>query len=185
MRILVVGAIAAVLLAGFVWVHGKMQADRASETTFVPAPPTSAGPAGVTAVLFYPRADFRELDSFSIDLPDDRGRLPVWVSALIGALSKAPSPDVVAVFPPGLLPSSVFLDSQRNLYIDFPGAPLSGIAAGVERETMTIEALLQTVGANVPGVRSVKILVDGRDRETLFGHVDLRQPLPIRPLPRQ
>jgi hypothetical protein len=33
--------------------------------------------------------------------------------------------------------------------------------------------LIQTLAANIPGILRVKILVDGKDRETLAGHADL------------
>jgi hypothetical protein len=34
------------------------------------------------------------------------------------------------------------------------------------------------VTENLPAIRSVQILVDGREVDTLAGHVDLRRPLP-------
>ena len=33
--------------------------------------------------------------------------------------------------------------------------------------------MIQTLVANIPGILRVKILVDGKDRETLAGHADL------------
>jgi len=33
--------------------------------------------------------------------------------------------------------------------------------------------LVQTLAANIPGITQVKILVGGKERETLAGHADL------------
>ena len=34
-------------------------------------------------------------------------------------------------------------------------------------------SLIQTLSANIPGIARVKILVEGSERDTLAGHVDL------------
>ncbi len=36
-----------------------------------------------------------------------------------------------------------------------------------------MNSLVETLGANVPGIQRVRILVDGKSRETLAGHADL------------
>ena len=38
---------------------------------------------------------------------------------------------------------------------------------------MTLVSIVQTLSGNVPGVMKVKFLVDGKERDTLAGHVDL------------
>jgi hypothetical protein len=45
--------------------------------------------------------------------------------------------------------------------------------AGILLEEFTIASLVETLAANVPGVTKVKFLVNGQERETLAGHVDL------------
>ena len=40
-------------------------------------------------------------------------------------------------------------------------------------EELTVTSLIHTVSANIPGILKVKILVDGKERETLAGHADL------------
>ena len=39
-------------------------------------------------------------------------------------------------------------------------------------------AIVNAVTVSLPAVTSVQILIDGREVETLAGHVDLRHPLP-------
>jgi hypothetical protein len=43
----------------------------------------------------------------------------------------------------------------------------------VLEEELTIASLIQTLAANIPGILRVKILVEGKERETLAGHADL------------
>jgi hypothetical protein len=56
-----------------------------------------------------------------------------------------------------------------NLSGDFAATHPSGI----ETETLTILSLCATLRANLPRVSEVRFLVDGRQRQTLAGHVDL------------
>jgi hypothetical protein len=42
---------------------------------------------------------------------------------------------------------------------------------------LTVHALVNAVTANLPAVMRVQILIDGREVDTLAGHVDLRRPL--------
>jgi hypothetical protein len=45
--------------------------------------------------------------------------------------------------------------------------------SGILLEDLTLCSLIETLAANVPGVARVKFLVEGRERETLAGHIDL------------
>ena len=69
----------------------------------------------------------------------------------------------------------------RNVYLIDPGIAVidinlafaNGHRSGVLVEELTIASLVETLVENVPGISKVKILVDGKDRETLAGHADL------------
>jgi len=47
----------------------------------------------------------------------------------------------------------------------------------VTTELLTIYTIVDALTENLPVVRSVRILVDGKEVDTLAGHVDLRRPL--------
>ncbi len=51
--------------------------------------------------------------------------------------------------------------------------------SGIEPETLTIDSILQTLGANFPQIEQVRFLVDGQPRETLNGHADLLRTYPV------
>jgi hypothetical protein len=57
--------------------------------------------------------------------------------------------------------------------IDMNGAFADTHRSGVLVEELTIASLIHTVTANIPNITKVKILIDGKERDTLAGHADL------------
>lgn len=68
---------------------------------------------------------------------------------------------------------SVFLVDPGVAVIDLNAAFADGHRSGVLVEDLTIASLIHTISANTPGILKVRILVDGKERETLAGHADL------------
>jgi len=68
---------------------------------------------------------------------------------------------------------SVFLVDPGVAVIDLNAAFADGHRSGVLVEDLTVASLIHTISANTPGIQRVKILVDGKRRETLAGHADL------------
>ena len=68
---------------------------------------------------------------------------------------------------------SVYLIDPGIAVIDVNSAFADGHRSGILVEELTIASLVQTVAENIPGITRVKILVEGKERETLAGHADL------------
>ena len=68
---------------------------------------------------------------------------------------------------------SVFLVDPGVAVIDLNEAFADTHRSGVLVEELTVTSLIHTITANTQGILKVKILVDGRERETLAGHADL------------
>ena len=45
--------------------------------------------------------------------------------------------------------------------------------SGVLVESLTVASMIETLAVNVPQIARVKIMVDGKERDTLSGHADL------------
>lgn len=75
--------------------------------------------------------------------------------------------------PPGSEIRSVYLVDPGLAVIDVNAAFADGHRSGVLAEELTVASLIQTLSANIPGILKVKILVEGKQRETLAGHADL------------
>jgi len=67
----------------------------------------------------------------------------------------------------------VFLVDPGLAVIDINSAFVEGQVSGVLAEELTIASLVQTLATNMPGLTQIKILVDGKEQETLAGHADL------------
>jgi spore germination protein GerM len=68
---------------------------------------------------------------------------------------------------------SVFLVDPGLVVIDLNAAFADGHRSGILVENLTVASLIHTISANIPAVLRVKILVEGKERETLAGHADL------------
>lgn len=71
----------------------------------------------------------------------------------------------------------------RSIYLVDPGVAVIDLNAafadqhrsGIMVEQLTVNSLVETLAANVPGINRVSILVEGKPRDTLAGHADLTQ----------
>lgn len=68
---------------------------------------------------------------------------------------------------------SIYLIEPGGAVIDLNSAFADQHRSGILVEQLTVNSLVETLGVNVPGIQRVRILVDGKDRETLAGHADL------------
>jgi spore germination protein GerM len=71
----------------------------------------------------------------------------------------------------------LFIDDQGTAYIDFSEALSQTHPGGPWAEMLTIRSMMQTLVGNVPEIKRVQIMIEGREVETLAGHVDIRRPL--------
>ncbi len=68
---------------------------------------------------------------------------------------------------------AVFLAADGTAYLDFSAQTLSDFKPGIASECLAVYAIVDSLAANIPTVKRVKILVEGRDVDTLDGHADL------------
>ena len=72
---------------------------------------------------------------------------------------------------------SVFLTDAHEAYVDLGGAITSGHSGGSLNEALTVYAIVNALTVNMPDIAGVQILIEGREVDTLAGHLDLRFPL--------
>jgi Sporulation and spore germination len=65
------------------------------------------------------------------------------------------------------------LNENKTAIVDVNGAFADQHRSGVMVEELTMASLARTLGANINGLQQIKVIVDGRERETLAGHADL------------
>lgn len=78
-----------------------------------------------------------------------------------------------AAFPRGVALRDVFVTSQGVAYVDFSNELVQNHPGGSSAEELTVYSLSNTLIANFPAIKMVKILVEGHEIPSLAGHLDL------------
>lgn len=144
-------------------------------------PSTEPAPASVEtrriqAALFYVSDDGTALVPVSRDVvygatPAEQAR------RIIEAQIQPPPEGRSSAIPAGTIVRAVFLSPAGDAYVDLGGTIVSGHSGGSLDEALTVYAIVNALAANLPGVSTVQILVEGQEVDTLVGHLDLRHPL--------
>ncbi|MFZ5562776.1 MAG: GerMN domain-containing protein [Thermodesulfobacteriota bacterium] len=94
--------------------------------------------------------------------------------AIIDGLARGPKrDDLVRTVPPETACRALYVTADRTAYVDFTPAIREGHPGGAQAELLTIYAIVNSLAINVDGIDRVKFLIDGREADTLAGHVDL------------
>ena len=137
-----------------------------------PLAPPVTGPTE-KVVLYVAHDDDGTLRAEAAQIPMPSGRqqrAEELARALISLYLEKNSPHVIGA---GTEVRSVFLVDPGVAVIDMNGAFADSHRSGVLVEELTIASLIHTITANTPNILRVKILIDGKERETLAGHADL------------
>ena len=137
-----------------------------------PLAPPIAGPTE-PVVLFVAHDDDGILRAISAKIPMPSGRqqrAEELARALLSIYLDKSSPHMLG---PGSDIRSVFLVDPGVAVIDVNAAFADTHRSGVLVEELTVASFIHTISANIPGVLRVKILVDGKERDTLAGHAEL------------
>ena len=134
-------------------------------------PPTSGPTQQVT--VWVAHDDTGTLSAQAIVIPsssDHQQRAEELLHGLLDIYVAKNSPHPLG---PGAEIHDVYLVDPGLAVIDLNAAFADEHTSGVLAEELTIVSLIQTLSTNIPGLTRVKFLVDGKDRDTLAGHVDL------------
>jgi hypothetical protein len=182
-RILTVGSFGLAAVALFLllfvglprWYGRRPQ--HASGVAAAPAPAAPARPGRkIKARLFYVAEDGMRLTSVERDIPYGEGALEQAREIVIAQLAPVAEPLVSAV-PAGTTVRAVFVTDKGEAFVDLSKDVMTAHPGGTQNELLTIYSIVNAVTENLPAVTAVQLLVDGKEVETLAGHVDLRRPL--------
>lgn len=142
--------------------------------TAAPFPSTESG-GSITVTLFFADQDgtrlareMREVDRCT-DLPD-------CIDTLVGELANGPIGELTPTLPPNTVTRNVRMEGDTAV-VDLGNEIVEGLPGGSNSETMAIYAITNTICYNFPRIKRVRFLLEGREAETLKGHIDLREPL--------
>ena len=179
-RVAIAGAVTlAIVAAGALLVLAPRWAQRRQAPAPSAAAPPVARPAEgrkIKARLFYVASDGMRLTGVEREVPYGEGTLEQAREILAAQVAPVAEPLVSAV-PPGTTVRAVFMADDGSAYIDLSPEAASRHGGGTLDELLTVYTFVNALTTNLPAVKSVQLLVDGREVGTLAGHVDLRQPL--------
>lgn len=176
-RLLLLGAVALVIVVGVaitMSIERLVQPRRADVRPPSPLPP--AATAHITATLFYGSLDGQALVPLRREVPLAEGVLAQGAQILRAQLAAAPPP-LVSVIPKGSSLRAFYVTSRGEAVVDLSREISVNHPGGSLMESLTVYAIVNAVTANLPGVQRVQLLVDGREVETIAGHIDVRRPL--------
>lgn len=145
------------------------------ETPVVESSPPPPPERKIKARLFFVSDDGRGLAGIEREVPF--GADPTaQARAILEAQLATPEAPLLSAIPPGTALRAVFV-ANGDAYVDVSPEIVSGHPGGTMNESLTVFTLVAAVKANLPAVGGVQILVNGKEVDTLAGHLDLRQPL--------
>ena len=112
----------------------------------------------------------------SVQLPQNpAGAMPVVMRELVKG---ATNPAYARLLPEDTVIRGAYLLPDGTAFVDLGGTTLTrGWSAGSHEELMAIYSIVQTITANFPEAKKVRVLVNGAPAETLAGHIALDKPL--------
>ncbi len=123
----------------------------------------------VTVTLFYPAADMLSTETVAVKRkPDTQAQAHEVLAAMMGDSRAVQS----GVFKDMKL-RELFLDSVGTAYVDLAPSQQNGVKASAWDELLEIYAIVDTLIHNFEEIRQVRFLLDGREAQTLAGHIDL------------
>jgi spore germination protein GerM len=135
------------------------------------APPASGQTETVTLYIADDAAGTLRPQSAQIPLPGGRQqRAEELLRALLRIYQQ---PGATHPLAPAADIRSIYLFAPGAAVIDLNTAFVDQHRSGILDEQLTVNSLVETLAANVPGVTRVRIVVEGNARETLAGHADL------------
>ncbi|MGC2448023.1 MAG: GerMN domain-containing protein [Candidatus Sulfotelmatobacter sp.] len=137
-----------------------------------PLAPPVTGPME-RVVLFVAHDEDGTLRPETAQIPMPSGRQQRAEELLRALVSMYLDKNSTHMLGPGSEIRSVFLVDPGVAVIDLNEAFADTHRSGVLVEELTVTSLIHTISANTQGILKVKILVEGKERETLAGHADL------------
>ena len=136
-----------------------------------PAP----GERKISATLFFVSQDGMSLAQISREVA--YGATPAEQARAILEAQISAAPPLVSAIPAETKVRNIFLTDKGDAFVDFSSDLATKHTGGSLDEILTVYTIVDALTANLPAITRVQILIDGKEVDTLAGHVDLRHPL--------
>lgn len=96
--------------------------------------------------------------------------------AMVQALIGGPTDSLIRTLPKETELQALYLTKDGVAYVSFNKAISDKHPGGSLSELLSIYSIVNTLSLNIPEIKAVKLLVDGREAKTLAGHIDIQYP---------
>lgn len=130
----------------------------------------------ITATLYYASPEGDHLVPLAREVPLADGTLEQGRQIVLAQLGPAPE-GLVSTVPKGTALRAFYVTDRGEAFVDLSNEASSAHPGGSLNELFTVYTIVNAVTTNLRAISRVQILLDGRESDTLAGHVDLRRPL--------
>jgi spore germination protein GerM len=167
----------AVLVLIFFWGGAGEKAGHEVEPSSSKAPSASRETVGTRKVtLFFLSEDDDFLHPEEREVPAGPSLTDDLETAVV-ELIKGSAKDLVPPFPPETRVRQIFVTKDGTAYVDLTKEVTENFTYGSSSEMSAVYALVDTLTFNFKDIKMVSLLIEGGERETLGGHIDLSRPL--------
>ena len=167
----------ALLTGAFIWAFRAAPRWRSTRAVAAPSPTAPAPPGRkIKARLFYVSESGTTLTGIERDVAyaeNAAEQAREIVAAQVGGVAEP----LVSAVPAGTTLRALFITDKGEAFVDLSREVAAAHPGGTANELLTVYTIVNAVTANLPAVKAVQLLVDGKEVDTLAGHVDLRRPL--------
>ena len=178
-RSFAVTVIAALAIAGGWWLAARMTrrvATAPTQPVATASAPAAADARKITATLYFVAEDGMSLVGVQREVPFGESVLDQARQIVISQLAVAPDP-LVSAIPSETTLRALYLTERGDAFVDLSADVRTRHTGGALDELFTVYSLVNALTTNLPAVKRVQILIEGKEVDTLAGHVDLRHPL--------
>ena len=168
-----VAAAALLFVAARTWRGGDAPAAPADVADPAPSAPAERK---ITATLYYISEDGMSLVGAQREVPFGEGVLEQARHIVEAQLAPAPPP-LASAIPEGTTLRALYVTERGDAFVDLSAEARTNHTGGALDELFTVYAIVDALTVNLPAIARVQILIEGREVDTLTGHVDLRHPL--------
>jgi hypothetical protein len=152
--------------------YGRPLTTRAAAPETIPAEPGRK----INVRLFYVSDDGTRLMTVERDVAYAEQTVDQAREIITAQIAPVTAP-LVSAIPPATTLRAVFVTDRGEAFVDLSAEVASKHPGGSMNELLTIYTIVHAVTFNLPAVSAVQLLVNGKEVDTLVGHVDLRLPL--------
>jgi spore germination protein GerM len=143
------------------------------------APAAPADPSAqrkITATLYFISEDGMSLVPVQREIPHGEAVVAQARHIVEALLAATPAP-LASPMPSGTTLRASYLSERGDMFVDLSPQVTTNHSGGALDELFTVYAVVNALTVNLPAIQRVQLLIDGKETDTLAGHVDLRNPL--------